>query len=183
MHVQISLLFLIKPATSAAAPVDDFSPRVWRATSGYFLDERITMTSDIYLPLMRSIIKCYLYMWKYLKWRIRFLDPSCLQFSHPLAVMEHSVTVCMQWIRQFQFKLNCCSKFVALWLRWKELCDFVSATFYFVNEWEALLCDLSHLHRHGVACLCIWKKTGGKQVSTLSQCDKLCGTVKLKTWI
>lgn len=56
MHVQISLLFLIKPATSAAAPVDDFSPRVWRATSGYFLDERITLTSDIYLPLLRSII-------------------------------------------------------------------------------------------------------------------------------
>lgn len=108
------------------------------------------------------------------------LDPPRLQFSHLFALLEHPVTVCMQWIRQFQFKLNCYAKFVALWFRWKELCDFVSATVYFVNQWAASLCDLSHLHRHGVACLCTWQKRGGKQVSPLSQCDKLCGTVKQK---
>lgn len=117
------------------------------------------------LPLT-SIIECSLYMWNDFKMKENWLvlDPPHLQFSRLVAVMEHPVTVCMQWIRQFQFKLNCYSKFVALWFRWTELCDFVSATVYFVNQWEASLCDLSHLRRRGVACLCIWKKSGGKQV-------------------
>lgn len=51
---------------------------------------------------------------KRFKMKDKVFRSPCLQFSHPLAVMEHSVTVCMQWIRQFQFKLNCYLKFVAL---------------------------------------------------------------------
>lgn len=44
------------------------------------------------------------------------LDSTCLKCSHLSAVMEHYVTVFMQWIRQFQIKLNyfCQTKFVAL---------------------------------------------------------------------
>lgn len=43
MHVQISRLSFINPATSPTAPVDVFSPRVWRGASGYFLDEGVTL--------------------------------------------------------------------------------------------------------------------------------------------
>lgn len=65
------------------------------------------------------------------------LDLTRLKCSHLSVVMEHCVTVFMQWIRQFQIKLNYfCQKLNFL------LCDsdgrsfatLCQQQFYFVNQ-------------------------------------------------